>query len=167
MVTPPSALMFRVPSMRTEPQWTSTTAMAPNFCLDAGTTPGDGTQMKIWQCYSGLAAQTWYLTDDNRISLENQGLSQPSPASFNANGGLLQDNVSMIPAATSPTEPLRKSGHALTTTSTKSGPSREIPTWTRQIAAPRVPLSMLLHDLHERSQAPQVLNLSWDLVHAA
>ena len=30
--------------------------------------------MKIWQCYSGLAAQTWYLTDDNRIALMNQGL---------------------------------------------------------------------------------------------
>ena len=31
--------------------------------------------MKIWQCYSGLAAQTWYYTDDNRIALENQGTS--------------------------------------------------------------------------------------------
>ena len=30
--------------------------------------------MKIWECYSGLAAQTWYYTDDNRISLQNEGL---------------------------------------------------------------------------------------------
>ena len=36
--------------------------------------PADGTQMKIWQCYSGLAAQTWFYTGDDRIALENQGL---------------------------------------------------------------------------------------------
>lgn len=29
--------------------------------------------MKIWECYSGLAAQTWYYTGDQRISLMNQG----------------------------------------------------------------------------------------------
>ena len=31
--------------------------------------PGNGVQMKIWTCYSGLAAQTWYYTDDKRIAL--------------------------------------------------------------------------------------------------
>ena len=46
-----------------------------NYCLDAGTTPGNGVQMKIWQCYSGLLQQTWYYTDDNRIALQNQGMS--------------------------------------------------------------------------------------------
>ena len=35
--------------------------------------PGNGVQMKIWECYSGLAQQTWYYTDDQRIALENQG----------------------------------------------------------------------------------------------
>ncbi|KAJ3537979.1 hypothetical protein NM688_g6586 [Phlebia brevispora] len=45
-----------------------------NYCLDAGSTPGNGVQMKIWECYSGLAAQTWYYTGDQRIALENQGL---------------------------------------------------------------------------------------------
>ncbi|KAJ3539137.1 hypothetical protein NM688_g6411 [Phlebia brevispora] len=44
-----------------------------NFCLDAGDSPADGTRMKIWECYSGLAAQTWYYTDDDRIALQNQG----------------------------------------------------------------------------------------------
>ena len=29
--------------------------------------------MKIWTCYSGLAAQTWYYTGDDRIALYNQG----------------------------------------------------------------------------------------------
>ena len=33
--------------------------------------------MKIWECYSGLAAQTWYYTADQRISLMNQGSSIP------------------------------------------------------------------------------------------
>ena len=62
-----------------------------NYCLDAGSSefiapqhvrivltptllaPGSGTQMKIWQCYSALAAQTWYYTDDQRIALQGQG----------------------------------------------------------------------------------------------
>ena len=35
--------------------------------------PGNGVQMKIWTCYAGLAAQTWYYTDDKRIALQNQG----------------------------------------------------------------------------------------------
>ena len=33
--------------------------------------PGNGVQMKIWECYSGLAAQTWYYTGDKRIALYN------------------------------------------------------------------------------------------------
>ena len=68
-----------------------------NYCLDAGSgkscptarlarvmlilvsaAPGSGTQMKIWQCYSGLAAQTWYYTGDQRIALQKQGASVKS-----------------------------------------------------------------------------------------
>jgi len=30
-----------------------------NFCLDAGVNPSNGVQMKLWQCYPGLAQQTW------------------------------------------------------------------------------------------------------------
>ncbi|KAG6886767.1 hypothetical protein C0992_002478 [Termitomyces sp. T32_za158] len=45
-----------------------------NFCLDAGSTPGNGVGMKIWECFDGLAAQTWFYTDDQRIALLNQGL---------------------------------------------------------------------------------------------
>ena len=45
-----------------------------NFCLDAGSNPGNGVGMKIWTCFSGLPQQQWYITGDNRIALENQGL---------------------------------------------------------------------------------------------
>jgi len=45
-----------------------------NFCLDAGSTPGNGVQMKIWECFDNLPAQEWFYTEDNRIALLNQGL---------------------------------------------------------------------------------------------
>ncbi|KAL4265377.1 Carbohydrate-binding module family 13 protein [Pleurotus pulmonarius] len=45
-----------------------------NFCLDAGSSPGNGVGMKVWQCFDNLPAQQWFFTDDNRIALENQGL---------------------------------------------------------------------------------------------
>ncbi|KDR84318.1 hypothetical protein GALMADRAFT_205989 [Galerina marginata CBS 339.88] len=45
-----------------------------NFCLDAGSTPGNAVGMKIWQCYDNLPAQQWFYTDDNRIALEGKGL---------------------------------------------------------------------------------------------
>ncbi|TFK23370.1 hypothetical protein FA15DRAFT_745496 [Coprinopsis marcescibilis] len=44
-----------------------------NFCLDAGATPGDGTTMKIWQCFDNVPAQNWFYTDDRRISLRDRG----------------------------------------------------------------------------------------------
>ncbi|KAF8978541.1 carbohydrate-binding module family 13 protein, partial [Cyathus striatus] len=44
-----------------------------NFCLDAGSSPGNGVGMKIWQCYDNLPAQAWYFTDDYRIALEGKG----------------------------------------------------------------------------------------------
>lgn len=42
-----------------------------NYCLDAGTAPGNGVMAKIWQCYDGLAAQNWYYTapGDDHIAL--------------------------------------------------------------------------------------------------
>ncbi|KAF9495580.1 hypothetical protein BDN71DRAFT_1447228 [Pleurotus eryngii] len=30
--------------------------------------------MKIWECFDNLPAQQWFLTVDDRIALENQGL---------------------------------------------------------------------------------------------
>ncbi|KAF9443177.1 carbohydrate-binding module family 13 protein [Macrolepiota fuliginosa MF-IS2] len=45
-----------------------------NFCLDAGSTPGNAVGMKIWECYDSLPAQQWYYTDDNRVELEGTGL---------------------------------------------------------------------------------------------
>lgn len=42
-----------------------------NYCLDAGSTPGNGNDMKIYTCYPGLTQQTWYYTTDNHIALYN------------------------------------------------------------------------------------------------
>ncbi|KAJ3512418.1 hypothetical protein NMY22_g15336 [Coprinellus aureogranulatus] len=61
-----------------------------NFCLDAGSTPGNGVQMKIWQCYDNLAAQQWYFTPDNRIALEGQGQCLDLPSGNEANSQVLQ-----------------------------------------------------------------------------
>ncbi|KIK51386.1 carbohydrate-binding module family 13 protein [Collybiopsis luxurians FD-317 M1] len=61
-----------------------------NFCLDAGSTPGDGVQMKIWQCYDNLAAQQWYFTDDNRVALEGKGQCLDLTNGNKANGNQLQ-----------------------------------------------------------------------------
>ncbi|KAH6867250.1 ricin B lectin domain-containing protein, partial [Coprinopsis sp. MPI-PUGE-AT-0042] len=44
-----------------------------SFCMDAGSSPGNGVGLKIWQCYDGLPAQQWFVTDDYRIALEGQG----------------------------------------------------------------------------------------------
>lgn len=46
--------------------------------------------MKIWQCYSGIAAQTWYYTNDQRISLENQGFCLDLTNGSTADGNILQ-----------------------------------------------------------------------------
>lgn len=45
-----------------------------NYCLDAGSTPGNGVGMKIWQCYDNLPAQQWYYTQDDRIAFQDHGL---------------------------------------------------------------------------------------------
>jgi len=44
-----------------------------DFCLDAGSKPGNGVPMKIWTCFDNLPAQTWFYTGDLRIALQNQG----------------------------------------------------------------------------------------------
>ncbi|KAF6761728.1 G-X-X-X-Q-X-W domain-containing protein [Ephemerocybe angulata] len=58
-----------------------------NFCLDAGSSPGNGIGLKIWQCYDNLPAQQWYFTGDNRIALEGKGqcLDLPNGALSNSN----------------------------------------------------------------------------------
>ncbi|TFK29187.1 G-X-X-X-Q-X-W domain-containing protein [Coprinopsis marcescibilis] len=67
-----------------------------NFCLDAGSNPVNGAQMKIWQCYDNLPAQQWYLTQDFRIALQGTGtppfVSQRSwSSSHNNAAGLCLD----------------------------------------------------------------------------
>lgn len=44
-----------------------------NFCLDAGSSPGNGIGMKIWTCYDNLPAQQFYRTDDLRFAVEGKG----------------------------------------------------------------------------------------------
>ena len=62
-----------------------------NFCLDAGVPPfANGRGMKIWTCFSGLAAQQWFYTDDNRVALENQGMCLDLTNGNLANGNQLQ-----------------------------------------------------------------------------
>ncbi|KAF8157235.1 ricin B lectin domain-containing protein [Crassisporium funariophilum] len=61
-----------------------------NFCLDAGSTPGNGVGMKIWQCYVNLAAQQWSFTNDNRIALLNQGQCLDLPGGSLTNGVQVQ-----------------------------------------------------------------------------
>ena len=66
---------------------TSIQLAGTNYCLDAGSceycinvcvsiwltrtflAPANGIQLKIWQCYSGIAAQTWTYTSDHRLQL--------------------------------------------------------------------------------------------------
>ncbi|KAF9523206.1 ricin B lectin domain-containing protein [Crepidotus variabilis] len=43
------------------------------YCLDAGQAPANGQQMKIWTCFDDLRAQSFFVTDDDRISLKDQG----------------------------------------------------------------------------------------------
>lgn len=62
-----------------------------NFCLDATSgKPGDGQKMKIWQCYEGLAAQTWYYTDDNRIAVQDSGKCLDVTDGSTSNGNVMQ-----------------------------------------------------------------------------
>lgn len=72
-----------------QPGTTQVKVAGQNFCLDAGSEymrafihaprlkkfvdPSNGLKMKIWTCYPGLPAQTWYYTDDKRIALKDQG----------------------------------------------------------------------------------------------
>ncbi|KAG6906510.1 hypothetical protein DXG01_013564 [Tephrocybe rancida] len=63
---------------------------AAPFCLDAGNNPGNGVLMKIWQCFPGLPAQTWYYTPDNRIALKDKGLCLDLPGGVHFAGNQVQ-----------------------------------------------------------------------------
>ncbi|KAJ8514796.1 hypothetical protein ONZ45_g7693 [Pleurotus djamor] len=61
-----------------------------DWCLDAGNDPADGVQMKIWQCYQNLPAQTWYYTDDNRLAVKDKGECLDLEGGKTFNGNLVQ-----------------------------------------------------------------------------
>lgn len=89
--------------------------------------PGNAIGMKIWQCYDNLAAQKWFFTDDNRIALENRGLS-----SFNVVKMISADllwvqvfaSTSRTVSSLIPTS--FRAGNAPTTTTIRSGPDRKV-----------------------------------------
>jgi hypothetical protein len=61
-----------------------------DFCLDAGTSPANGVQLKIWQCYDNLPSQQWSYTNDHRIALENQGFCVDLENGITTNGNKVQ-----------------------------------------------------------------------------
>ncbi|KIJ36191.1 carbohydrate-binding module family 13 protein [Sphaerobolus stellatus SS14] len=66
---------------------TSVQVSGTNFCLDAGSSPANGVQMKIWTCYSGVAQQTWtYSNNKLALSVQSQCLDL-------TNGDLTNGNV--------------------------------------------------------------------------
>ncbi|KAI5829330.1 ricin B-like lectin [Schizophyllum commune Tattone D] len=61
-----------------------------NFCLDAGEDIANGASMKLWQCYEGLAQQTWYYTDDNRLAVMGYGQCLDLTTGILVNGNGMQ-----------------------------------------------------------------------------
>jgi hypothetical protein len=70
------------------------------FCLDAGDNPANGIKMKIWQCYTGIRAQTWTYSGST-ISLpslnqcldltgEYEGCNKLTTDGSTANGNVVQ-----------------------------------------------------------------------------
>jgi hypothetical protein len=56
---------------------------SPDFCLDAGSSPGNEVKMKIWQCYDGIPAQAWYGESTSVVDAPQFPRSFfPSPPSF-------------------------------------------------------------------------------------
>ncbi|KAL1742405.1 ricin B lectin domain-containing protein [Schizophyllum fasciatum] len=69
---------------------TSVKLAGTNFCLDAGSDITNGAGMKLWQCYAGLAQQTWYYTDDNRIAVMGYGQCLDVTRGVLDNGNVMQ-----------------------------------------------------------------------------
>lgn len=61
-----------------------------DFCLDASSYPGSGVKAKIWQCYDGLEAQSFYFTGDNRIAVTGKGQCLDLTDGKKDNGNVLQ-----------------------------------------------------------------------------
>ncbi|KAF9466903.1 ricin B lectin domain-containing protein [Collybia nuda] len=75
---------------RLNSEGTSIVLWGTDFCLDAGSNPGNGVGMKIWTCYGDLPAQSWYWSDDNRITLQGKGLCLDLPNGSTQNGNQVQ-----------------------------------------------------------------------------
>ncbi|KAL1407930.1 hypothetical protein Q8F55_004726 [Vanrija albida] len=58
-------------------------------CIDAGNNPGNGTPLKVWQCYNNYQPQTW-VNHNGGIRLLNTNLCIDVPGGDNRNGARLQ-----------------------------------------------------------------------------
>ncbi|KAF5362259.1 hypothetical protein D9756_002812 [Leucocoprinus leucothites] len=61
-----------------------------NFCLDAGSNPGNGVHMKIWQCFNNLPAQTWSFDNNKHIVLQGKGQCLDLTNGVTTNGNPVQ-----------------------------------------------------------------------------
>ncbi|KAH6890179.1 G-X-X-X-Q-X-W domain-containing protein [Coprinopsis sp. MPI-PUGE-AT-0042] len=61
-----------------------------DFCLDSGSDVTNGSQMKIWQCFDNLPAQTWTLTWDDRLVRAGTGLCLDLTNGSRVNGNIIQ-----------------------------------------------------------------------------
>ncbi|KAJ3557945.1 hypothetical protein NM688_g1200 [Phlebia brevispora] len=66
---------------------TSVQLSGTNYCLDIGSPPANGVQMEIWQCESGLAAQTWTYSSN---TLANQGFCLDLTNGDTTDGNIVQ-----------------------------------------------------------------------------
>lgn len=112
------------------------------YCLDAGTGPHNNGPAKIYTCISGVAAQDWYYTNDNRIAITggNQCLDLGSngPQTYQCTPG----NTNQVwVAGASPYGPgsttvVSTSTKAVTTTAVSSTPVSTTAVTTTTAAAP-------------------------------
>ncbi|WOO78203.1 Extracellular exo-alpha-L-arabinofuranosidase [Vanrija pseudolonga] len=58
-------------------------------CIDAGNNPGNGTPLKVWQCYNNYQPQNW-VNSNGAIRLQNTNLCIDVPGGDNRNGARLQ-----------------------------------------------------------------------------
>ncbi|KAH8813540.1 20 kDa protein having G-X-X-X-Q-X-W motif-containing protein [Flagelloscypha sp. PMI_526] len=65
-------------------------ASHPEFCLDAGENPTNGSKVHLWTCYDGLSQQTWYHHYLGTLRLDNSELCLDLTDGNTANGNQLQ-----------------------------------------------------------------------------
>ena len=85
--------------------------------------PANGAQLKLWQCYDNIPAQQWYYTDDDRIALDNQGMTYVRMTVIQVWLTTTQASAWIWMAAFWPAATRYRPGHVPITITTRSGPS--------------------------------------------